>query len=315
MSGDSADELRRVARSAARWLALMESGAASAHDLAGLQRWRERSASHEYAWQKAQALRTRFEGLPTELAMASLDRPDPSRRRLLKGVLGLAAIAPAAWLATRTLPLDAWRADLSTATGERRRITLADGSQLDLNTASAVNLDEGRRRLALVRGEIALRLAGGAPFSVDTLYGEARLAGGELCVRQDDAACEFSVFAGVAEIRPSASGVLVLGAGQRVRLDRAGVEPVHTFDIRQPGWCQGVITANDRPLGAFLRELERYRPGILRWSPALESLRVTGSFRLDDTDRILALLAASLPLDVRSRTRYWVTLVPRGATA
>jgi transmembrane sensor len=40
-------------------------------------------------------------------------------------------------------------------------------------------------------------------------------------------------------------------------------------------------------------------------------LRVTGSFRLDDTDRILTLLAASLPLEVQMRTRYWVTLLPR----
>ncbi|NER62061.1 sugar ABC transporter substrate-binding protein, partial [Pseudomonas sp. MAFF212428] len=47
--------------------------------------------------------------------------------------------------------------------------------------------------------------------------------------------------------------------------------------------------------------------------PALEALRVTGSFRLDNTDRVLSLLAASLPLEVQSRTRYWTTLVARPA--
>jgi transmembrane sensor len=50
---------------------------------------------------------------------------------------------------------------------------------------------------------------------------------------------------------------------------------------------------------------------MLRWEPELESLRVTGSFRLDDTGRILELLAASLPLEVHSRTRFWVTLLAR----
>jgi transmembrane sensor len=54
--------------------------------------------------------------------------------------------------------------------------------------------------------------------------------------------------------------------------------------------------------------LERYRPGVLRWDPSLETLRVTGSFRLDDTDRILNLLAQTLGLEVQARTRYWVTL-------
>ncbi|MNP76958.1 fec operon regulator FecR [compost metagenome] len=69
--------------------------------------------------------------------------------------------------------------------------------------------------------------------------------------------------------------------------------------------------AQNQPLGDFLRELGTYRPGVLRWALELESLRITGSFRLEDTDRVLALLAASLPLEVHSRTRYWVTLVPR----
>ncbi|MCY1425657.1 Protein FecR [compost metagenome] len=72
-----------------------------------------------------------------------------------------------------------------------------------------------------------------------------------------------------------------------------------------------MLLAQNQPLGDFLRELSRYRSGLLRWEPALEALRVTGSFRLDDTDRVLALLAASLPLEVRSRTRYWITLLPR----
>ncbi|MNY81186.1 fec operon regulator FecR [compost metagenome] len=69
--------------------------------------------------------------------------------------------------------------------------------------------------------------------------------------------------------------------------------------------------AQNQPLGDFLRELSTYRPGLLRWEPALESLRVTGSFRLEDTDRILSLLASSLPLEVHRRTRYWVTLRSR----
>jgi len=47
---------------------------------------------------------------------------------------------------------------------------------------------------------------------------------------------------------------------------------------------------------------------VLRWDPRLETLRVTGSFRLDDTDRILNLLASTLGLEVQARTRYWVTL-------
>jgi transmembrane sensor len=83
---------------------------------------------------------------------------------------------------------------------------------------------------------------------------------------------------------------------------------VTRVDLTQPGWRDGVLMAQNQPLGDFLRELGRYRPGVLRWDDALGSLRVTGSFRLENTDKVLALLSASLPLDVQMRTRYWVTL-------
>ncbi|WP_162863704.1 DUF4880 domain-containing protein, partial [Pseudomonas viridiflava] len=69
-------EDREVARAAAHWLALLESGGASDEDHLRLQHWRDSASSHERAWQKAQQLRQRFFGLPSHLAMATLDRPD-----------------------------------------------------------------------------------------------------------------------------------------------------------------------------------------------------------------------------------------------
>lgn len=303
------EDTRRVARSAARWLTLIESGEASENDHQALQRWRSAHASHEHAWQKIQTLRSRFGGVPPELAMASLDRPDQGRRRLLKGLLGAATVAPAAWLVSHELPI--WRADLATRVGEQRRLTLADGSVLDLNTDSALNLDAAQRRLTLLRGEVALRVAAGSPFVIETEQGRATLSAGEICVRQQGDSCQFSVFSGAGQLQPSVYDTLALQPGQRLTLRGGRVESAGAFDVRQLGWRDGVLMANDQPLGDFLRELERYRPGVLRWSPALERLRVTGSFRLADTDQILDLLAASLPLQVQKRTRYWVTLLPR----
>ena len=78
------DETREVARAAAQWLALLESGGASDEDHARLQHWRSSDSRHENAWQKIQQLRQRFAGLPPALAMATLDRPDPARRAALK---------------------------------------------------------------------------------------------------------------------------------------------------------------------------------------------------------------------------------------
>jgi len=306
-----APDARQVVRAAAQWLALLESGGATEQDRASLQRWRDTEASHERAWQKAQALRQRFADLPSALAMSSLDRPDPGRRVVLKRALGTVALVPAAWLISRQLPLEVWRADLQTATGERKQVQLADGSSLQLNTASAVDVDLHSRRVTLVEGEMSLKVSGVLPLTIQTRFGQVIVSQSEVCVRQDVLGCRVSVFNGRVQLQPLRGAALTLRAGQQVNLQASGAAAVQAFDVLQPGWREGVLMANNQPLGDFLRELDTYRPGVLRWESELETLRVTGSFRLDDTDRILALLAASLPLEVHSRTRYWVTLLPR----
>ncbi|MGE7957615.1 FecR domain-containing protein [Pseudomonas sp. NPDC089530] len=311
MRAAPSSETREVARAAAQWLALLESGAADADDHARLQHWRNSHSQHESAWQKAQLLRQRFSALPSALALATLDRPDPSRRAVLKRALGVAALVPSAWLLSRQLPLEVWRADLQTGTGEHRKLSLADGSFLQLNTASAVNIDLGARQVTLVRGEMALKVGGSAPLTIHGPYGRIVVSRCEVCVRLNERDCRVSVVSGSVQLHPLQGPQLVLREGQRVRLRADGAGEIDAFDVLLPGWRDGVLMAQNQPLGDFLRELSRYRPGLLRWEPELETLRVTGSFRLDNTDRVLALLAASLPLEVHSRTRYWVTLVPQ----
>lgn len=308
-SGPSPQD-REVARTAARWLTMMESGS-SEFDPAGLQRWRDSSVQHEAAWQKAQRLRQHFAGVPPSLGMATLDRPPLSRRAVLKRALGVAALVPTAWMLGQELPLEVWRADLQTATGEQRRWTLIDGSTLQLNTDSAVDLDLKARRLVLLQGEIALAVTASTPLSLQAPFGGITVSDGQICVRLSERSCQVSVLGGSVMLQPLQGASLRLEKGEQVSFHASGIGPVGTFDVAQLGWRDGVLVAQNQPLGDFLRELDRYRPGVLRWDQALESLRVTGSFRLENTDRILALLSASLPLDVHRRTRYWVTLTPR----
>ena len=57
--------------------------------------------------------------------------------------------------------------------------------------------------------------------------------------------------------------------------------------------------------------MERYRHGVIRCDPRVADLIVSGVCPLADTDRILASLAAALPLRVSRYTGYWVVVEPK----
>jgi transmembrane sensor len=182
---------------------------------------------------------------------------------------------------------------------------------LQLNTDSAVDIERGAGRVALLRGEVAVSVPANLSLTLQVPYGRVVLSEGEACLRLLDEACRVSAIKGAVSLQPLRGPAVMLQAGQQASLQAAGIGPVKAFDAWQLGWREGALRLDDRPLGELLHELRRYRPGVLRWAPELERLRVTGTFRLDDTDRVLALLAASLPLQVQTRTRYWVSLTAR----
>ena len=64
-------------------------------------------------------------------------------------------------------------------------------------------------------------------------------------------------------------------------------------------------------LADFLREVARYRTGVLRCDPAVADLIVSGVYPIKDTDAILQSLARALPVQVHSVTPYWVTVSAR----
>ncbi len=64
-------------------------------------------------------------------------------------------------------------------------------------------------------------------------------------------------------------------------------------------------------LADFLAEVSRYRNGRLACSEAIADLRLSGVYRLDDTDKLLELLTRTLPVEVHYRTRWWVTVQAR----
>ncbi|MCD0504644.1 FecR domain-containing protein [Bordetella petrii] len=318
-----------VVREAARWLVLLHSGEAGPQDYADFQRWRQASPDRELAWQRAERLSQWFGAVPPELGVPVLTRQaGVNRRAVIKALAALGVALPAAWLAYRHGPWGS-AGTYRTAVGESRKIVLADGSRVQMNTGTDVDVlySGDARAVRLRRGEIYVQTAPdiqgmARPFLIDTDQGRLRALGTRFTVRQlegGQAGTQLSVLEHRVEITLRDGGARkIVGAGQQIRFSGAAFEaagPIGrapgTAGIEPPGWTRGTLQADDMRLDAFMAELSRYRPGFIRTDPQVAGLRVSGVFRLDDTDHVLAVVRETLPVRIVQRTPYWVTVAAR----
>ena len=305
---------------AADWMMTLRYGDNPQKARADLDRWRQQSAAHAEAWARAEALLGVFAQVPTSIGKDALQALRPPTRRHGLGMLGALLIAaPAGWLAWRHMPWREWTADVATATGERKSMTLADGSRLVLNTASAVDIvfTAAERRIRLQAGEILVTTHADPsptyrPFMVQTPQGTVRALGTRFSVRNLDAqTTRVAVFEHAVEIRAMDGGLHLLRAGQQADFEAATVRPDVAVVTSAELVEHAMLLARTLRLADVVAEMSRYRSGVLRCDPAVAELRVSGAVSLADTDAGLALLARSLPLRIEQATRYWVTVAPR----
>ncbi|MFC6313492.1 FecR domain-containing protein, partial [Paraburkholderia dipogonis] len=240
-----------------------------------------------------------------------------SRRRAgVKALATLLFAGGASWIASEHAPWRAWNADAHTALGERRSLTLADGTRVTLNTDSAIDIrfTNAERRVRLVSGEIMIATghADGErrPFIVETAQGSLRPLGTRFAVRQQSTLCRLDVFEGAVRINPAEAPALapVVRAGQRARFTRTDVGALEPISENDAAWTDGLLVASGMRLGDFVDELGRYRAGHLSCDPDVANLRLSGTYPLADTDRVLDTVARILPVEVVFMTRYWVTV-------
>ncbi|BBH48014.1 FecR domain-containing protein [Pseudomonas sp. KU43P] len=299
-----------VAEQAVHWLIESQGDDFDPAQQQALQRWLLADDEHQRAWAHIQQVNQRLRGVASPVVHATLQAPpSAARRRALKALL-LFGMASATGLGLQSHnPLPGLMADYRSPLGQRRRMQLADGSLLQLNTRSAadVRFDGQQRLVRLLEGELALDVVSDArPLLLRTDQGALQLDSGRFNVREFDGFSLVSVFTGKA----SFSGQALL-AGQRARFTAHGWQAIAPVDLNSGAWVDGMLVASQMRLADFLAELGRYRQGQLGCSESIADLRVSGSYPLDDSERILQMLEVALPVRVRRFTRYWVTVEAR----
>ncbi|WGD30703.1 FecR family protein [Ancylobacter sp. WKF20] len=290
---------------AIEWLVRLHSGRATEADRAAFIHWRQRGEAHEMAAREAEAI---WHGLGIAGSAVRRRERQAGRtrvtRRLVIGGLGLGA----AGLALERSGLIGARlfADHVTGVGERRTLTLADGSTVLMNACTALGVDLGKseRRLTLLEGQALFTVAPDAarPFIVAAAGGATRAVGTvfDVDLRPDDVVV--TVLEGRVSVArdADAQAPTLAGADQQVSYSATRLSPARPVDARMAtAWRRGKLIVNQRPLAEVVAEIERYRPGtILIANPALGELEVTGVFDLAGADAILDTIEQTLPVRI-----------------
>jgi transmembrane sensor len=286
------EPLEPPAEAALQWLVRLHDGAAGPQDWIAYDVWRAARPEHAEAAAVAEELWRNM----------GLARPRRSGRAvamlLVAGLVLLAGLwaglSPGLFVDYRTGP------------GERRSVTLADGTRLDLDGATRLDVvfDARRRRIVLHDGTIHVAVAPdkARPFDVAAAGGRIRALGTAFDVRRRGdnvrvAVTEHAVRVSYPEDGPG----IEVAAGNQVTYGPEGLGQPGVADLRNlTAWRRGRLIFDGRPLAEVLAEVERHRTGMIVIADArLRELKVTGVFDSDDADTLLDAVAATLAVRVR----------------
>jgi transmembrane sensor len=310
------DPDKRRFEEAATWLARLP--AATPREHVAFARWHD-DPTNAAAYAEAQALWHLTGPAASQVAarQGAHHRPPPrtaARRApwLVSASVCLLLLGGGVWLERPTLVQDAF-ADIATARGEGRRLTLPDGSTVELAADNALDiaftLTERRVRLRRGAAWFAVRHAE-LPFIVEAAGGEVRVLGTEFELDLLAEEATLTVTEGRVAVRAGTGAQALLGRGQRLRFGPRGVGAVGAVAAEEAAaWRGGRLIFHQAKLAEVVQTLGRYRPGrIIIADRALAERRVSANLPAGDTDAALASLRATLGFRQTELTAHLVIL-------
>lgn len=308
-----------ITEAAAEWAVRLHAGALTDQEQAELRHWIACDSRHEAALRFAEQTWAALGEVHKEEPVhrqrppaATLPVRRSTRRRPWQRAAAVAlvvVVAGVGWVRGPDMLLR-MQADYITQKGEVRTVHLADGSKVELDSASAIRLDyDGvQRRISLIQGSAIFDVAPmvgeeNRPFVVQSAGGQTRALGTRFVVeREGDSQAWVGMLQHSVEVSLQASpkkgaADRVLKEGQAARYSpQEGIVPLDQFDVeRATSWRRGVLIFDRQPLANVIEQLNRYRPGrIVLTDAQLGEREVSGVFRLDMLDTALATLTQEL---------------------
>jgi transmembrane sensor len=303
---------------ASLWAARLEGSRLTADDRAELEAWLAGDPSRRELLSRFCRFSAELDVLVPELAadVASeglRPRLNPNTgwhpwRLAGAGLTAAALVAGAIWFGFS----GARPENLSTPAGKRGAFTLADGTRVELNANTSIQVENSRdeRRVRLANGEAFFVVSKDStrPFIVETPAGSVRVTGTIFNVLTEASSrLDVTVVEGTVQVRPGdanslpSAGPVKLGAGDRL-VDEGGTVSIA---LLSPGdiddelaWRQGQIVCNGMPLSEALDRFAHYHGRTLTATAGAGGRNIGGRYSLGNLDEFLAYLEQGLKLRV-----------------
>ncbi len=309
------------------WSVRLSAPDVSAKQLADFAAWLEADAANRLAFERVSAFENSLDDtvadyaeyatadedmLPSAMSSIPQRANIMSRRSWIAGGAALLAACAVLFVTLRNDNPDT-SAIYATNVGEQKTVTLADGSTIELNTATTLVVapDGVTRHVTLQRGEALFHVAKDSshPFLVTVGDRQVRVVGTVFNVRRDDRNVTIVVAEGKVAVGPkdkSATNAKAreqhLTAGDKlVYAGATGTTTImHVDPARALAWHRGYLVYKNAPLAQVIADLNRYFPHpVSLEGAALQTQHFSGVLRIDSEAAVLRRLQQFLPLTVK----------------
>jgi transmembrane sensor len=288
---------------AAEWFVRLREGRVSEEERNAFGLWVRANPVHLEEYQAVQEMWQELGGLESLLPDTEEADIRPRSKSVRKPLAAAATLV--VFLFTGLLVFLHDPSGYETAKGEQRMLRLADNSVVRLNsdTVLEVELTPKQRTLRLLRGEAYFEVAHdpGRPFVVITAGGTVRAIGTKFNIYRLPSDVRVTVVEGRVEVANQEGDARLLNAEEMVAygadggaFTQVGHRNGHALD-----WLEGRIYFEATPLVDVVEQLNRYLETPLRISdPELNSLELSGTFRITNLESLPELLPRLLPVSL-----------------
>ncbi|HEF4761232.1 TPA: FecR family protein [Pseudomonas putida] len=299
---------------AARWFVRLQEPAVDVGVYRQFETWLDEHPQHRTEFDVLQGLWKAADRVPAARLRALCEEaPVRSKRRpIMRYAVAASVLAVALGLGlfSGLNQPSPYSAEFSTGLGERRQVALPDGSTVDLDSRSRlqVRFEKHRRAIELTEGEamFSVQHDTSRPFVVEAGSGKVTVTGTRFDVRRGSADTRVVVEQGTVKVQGRSAAdddFISLTAGLGTHVDAQGkVAAAYAVNpAEMTAWRTGKLVFNNASLADVAEQVSRYREKPLKVGNAVVgNLRLTSVFKSDNTDALLKALPNILPVAVRT---------------